>query len=447
MTKSMIKSSWLEKMVYGFGNVGANLCWTFMSMYVTMYYTDSVGISAAVAGTVMLVARLFDGISDVLCAMLFESCHMKLGKIRPWFMIAAPLLGISLFLSFHIPAGISEQMKVAWVAISYTFTAAVSYTIYNLAFSAILPLMSLESKDRSQTATIGSFVTVLGVTVMCMATPILLVQWGGSASQGAWSSLSTIYAVLCTILVFLMGALIKEKHPEGEAIAENAQVKEKTHFLSILKIVLKDKYTWLLLALFFLFYLYSGISSMLSYFYKDVMGDLSLYSLGATLGSMPQLLVFAVLPFLFRKMDKNKAVFWGIAAFVVGNGLFFLMPHNLTIVYASAVIKCLGMAPVTAVIYAYIPDLVDHIFEKSKIRVESVVSMSSSIGTKLGTGLGAALVGWSLAWAGYDGAAAVQSAGTQTGIIVMVSIVPLVIGALMMVLLHFWDLGKVEEKE
>ena len=126
--KILAKSSPLEKLIYGLGDVGANLCWTFMSMYVTMYYTDSVGISAAVAGTIMLVARVFDGISDVLGAMLIEKCHFKMGKIRPWFLIASPLLGISLFASFHVPAAWDSQAKVIYVFVTYTFTAAVSYT-------------------------------------------------------------------------------------------------------------------------------------------------------------------------------------------------------------------------------------------------------------------------------------------------------------------------------
>lgn len=76
-----VKSTKLEKAVMGIGNVGSNLCWTFMSMYITMYYTNSVGIAAATVGTIMLIARFLDGISDIIFGLLIEKVHFKMGKI------------------------------------------------------------------------------------------------------------------------------------------------------------------------------------------------------------------------------------------------------------------------------------------------------------------------------------------------------------------------------
>ena len=142
------KSTFLEKIFYGMGGVGMNLCWTFMLIYITVYYTNSVGISAGVVGTFMLASRLLDGVSDFAFAALMEKVHFKLGKIRPWFLICAPLLGISLILCFNVPMGLSASGKVAYAFATYAFTAAVSYTIANLAYAAFLPLLSQDDKDR-----------------------------------------------------------------------------------------------------------------------------------------------------------------------------------------------------------------------------------------------------------------------------------------------------------
>ncbi|MDR1904886.1 MAG: MFS transporter, partial [Treponema sp.] len=197
----LAKSTALEKGLYGLGQIGMNLCWTFMMMYVTMYYTDSVGISAAVVGTVMLVARLFDGAADVLCSMMFKRTHMKLGKIRPWFMIAAPLLGISLIMSFNVPADWSVSAKGIYVFVTYTFTAAVSYTIVSLAFASFLPLLSYDPIDRTKVSSVGMLMTNSGVVVMNYITPILLALNGGIQAPGAWRTVSLIYAVLSTVFV------------------------------------------------------------------------------------------------------------------------------------------------------------------------------------------------------------------------------------------------------
>lgn len=447
--KILIKSSPLEKLIYGLGDVGANLCWTFMSMYVTMYYTDNVGIAGAVAGTMMLVARLLDGISDVVFAGVIDKCHMKLGKIRPWFMISAPLLGIGLFSSFHVPLGWGTQAKVIYIFITYTFTAAVSYTIYNLAYSAILPLMSRDEQDRSTAATVGRFVTTGGVTIMFMITPTLLAMWGGERSTGAWNMISTIYSIICTVFVFLMGVVIKEKERPEEAAqagAAETQESEKSSFIDNLKVVLTTKYTWLLLLLFLLFYLFSGVSSVRTYYYKDVLGDLNLFSLGATLASLPSLFALLLIPFLFKKVERKKAVMAGLVIFCAASVVWMLCSGSLTVAYTCTVIMGLAQTPLTAVIFVYIADLVDYIWLKSKKRVEGVAAMASSIGTKLGTGLGSALVGWGLTWCSYDGTQAVQSSATQTGIVLMTTGLPLLIGILSLIIIFFWDIDKQKEK-
>lgn len=447
--KILMKSSPLEKMMYGLGDVGANLCWTFMSMYITMYYTDSVGIAGAVAGTMMLVARLLDGISDVIFAAVIDKCHMKLGKIRPWFLIAAPLLGIGLFASFQVPMGWSSQAKVAYIFITYTFTAAVSFTIYNLAYSAILPLMSLDEQDRSTTATVGRFITTGGVTIMCYVTPVLLAMWGGAQSSGAWQKISIIYAILCTVFVFLMGVIIKEKERPDEEEAQNAEAlnpsEHKVSFIDNLKVVLTTKYTWLLLGLFLLFYLFSGVTAVRSYYYKDVLGDLGLFSTGSMLASLPQLFALILVPFLFKKIDRKRAVMAGVIIFIAANIVWAIFSESLAVAYICTVIMGLAWTPLTAVIFVYIADLVDYIWMKQKKRVEGVAAMASSIGTKIGTGLGSALVGWGLTWCGYDGTAQAQTAGTQTGIILMTTGFPLVIGVLTLLILFFWNVDKEKE--
>lgn len=445
MVKTMEKkSTFFEKIIYGFGDVGANLCWTFMAMYIMTYYTDSVGVSAAIAGTIMLVARFLDGVSDVIFAMLMEKVHFKSGKVRPWFLIAAPLLGISLYLSFNIPASLSDSAKVIYVACTYTFTAAVSYTIYNLAYSSVLSVMTKDTEDRQKAATIGRFITTGGVTVMYYVTPVILMAFGGYNSQNAWSKLSLLYAVLCTVFVASMGLFIKEKSmPEEEGTqAAEVPVAEKRNLGEMLKIVLGSKYSWILLGMFFLFYLFSGLSSARVYFFKDVMGDFSLFSTASMLASLPQLFALLLVPFLFSKLGKRKAVISGMVVFVVCNVLFFLFHNNLTLIYALIVIMSLGMAPLTAIIYAYIADLADYLYTKAHEHVESLVAMSSSVGTKIGTGLGSAVVGWGLALIGYDGAAAVQTEQTLNGIVVMTTILPLILGVLIIVLLIMWDLDK-----
>ena len=86
-----------EKLAYALGDLGSNFVWTFISSFLTLYYTDSVLMSAGLIGTIMLICRIFDGVSDILMGMLLEKTRTKMGKARPWFGGSIiPLVGIQL---------------------------------------------------------------------------------------------------------------------------------------------------------------------------------------------------------------------------------------------------------------------------------------------------------------------------------------------------------------
>jgi len=266
-----------EKICYGLGGLGANFVWSFMSMFVLTYYTNSVGIAAAAAGTMMLVARLLDGVSDVFFAWVMQKVHFKMGRVKPWILISAPLLAVSLVLAFNIPGSLSDTGKIVYIYITYSFTAAVSYTIFNLAFAAYLPAMSFDPKDQVTASSIYNVITMGGVMALSMVTPTLLAMFGGIPDTGSWSKLSIIYALICLVGVTLMGLALKEKTPPETAEQAEAPVVAKKSFAETLKIIFSSKYTWMLLVVFFVFYLFSGASSGLAtYYFMYVMGDMTL---------------------------------------------------------------------------------------------------------------------------------------------------------------------------
>lgn len=436
--KSLEKSTLWEKIVYGMGNVGANLCWTFMIIYVTMYYTDSALVPAAAVGTVMLVARLLDGVSDVIGAVMIEKVRLPLGKIRPWFLIAGPLLGVSLWSCFHVPASLDATGKSVYVFVTYTFTAAVSYTIYNLAYSSILPLMSMDSADRNKAAVIGNILTNGGMMIMNMATPVLLGMWGGMKEQAAWGRLVTIYSILCAVFIFCIGIFVKEKDAPDET-----KETEKESMGKLLKIVLSSKYAWILLVMFALFYLSAGIAGIRVYYFRDILNSFELYGVCTTAVSLVTMGVMALVPAVMAKLGKNRTVIIGMIIYCVSNLAIFVVGRNLVAFIVLSVIGMgIGMAPISAVLYTYLADLVDYVAKKHHVRVEGLVAMASSVGTKVGSGLGGAVVGWGLALVGYNALAEVQSEGTQMGIMIITAGIPLVMGALILLCLKMWDVGK-----
>lgn len=85
-----------EKISYGFGDCAANIYVAVASTFLTAYYTDTVGLAAMAVGTMMLIARIFDGITDLIMGGIVDKTKSKYGKARPWVLWSAPFMFIGL---------------------------------------------------------------------------------------------------------------------------------------------------------------------------------------------------------------------------------------------------------------------------------------------------------------------------------------------------------------
>lgn len=448
-------SSTIEKIIYGLGDVGANLCWTFMASFVTLYYTDSAGIAAAAAGSFMLLSRVLDGVTDVICALLMQKVNTRWGKIRPWFWVAAPLLGIGVYISFNIPTGLSDTQKLMWAFLTYTFTGAVAFTIYNLAFTAILPLMSLDQDDRNKASSIQRIICGAGILLIMNVTPILLGIFGGEKSSEAWHTLTLIYAVICTVLVFLMGVIIKEKqfpaeaHTSVEAYVENTDVgtQKKEKVLTVLKKAVFNKYMPLLLIFFISYYVASTMySGALSYYCRDVMGNLNYMGPLSMAKTIPTMLAIPFCPAAFKKFGKRKVVILTMGIAAAAYILRMVNPANFVWVFIMSAIGGFCSGPASAAMFTFVADLADYVRLSTGTRAESLIAMTSSVGTKLGSGFGSAIIGWGLAIGGYDAALAQQSAGVLFSMNFMENAIPAICIAIAAVCLLLWDMDKRKEK-
>lgn len=435
------KTTTLEKILYGLGGVGMNLCWTFMMMFITVYYTNSAGIAAGVVGTFMLVSRLLDGVSDIVFAALMQKVHFKMGKVRPWFLIIAPVLGISLVLCFNVPAGWSASAKGIYAFITYAFTAAVSYTIVNLAFASFLPLISGDEDDRTKTSSVGNFIIMVGMMVMNYATPLLLALRGCENSQKAWTMISIIYAVLCTIFVAMI-SLIKEKEiVTAEAEEEIKAAEKQLTFTQALKYVLGNRYSWLLLAIFLFYYMLSGSTGgVIYYYFLYVIGDPTQYGNCSVAGSIALMIAITLTPVCFKKIGKRKTLIYSMVLIALSSLMVYLAPQNIALIICSTIIRQFAQAPITVATFVLVADVTTYIMKKNHVQISGYVAMTSSIGTKIGTGLGSAIVGWGLALSQFNAQAVVQSKMAISGITFMFSGLGAILAIIIAILISFWKI-------
>lgn len=438
--RNPLNSTPWEKFCYGMGDVGVNLVWTLPSSFLMLYYTDSVGISAAYIGTMMLICRLFDGFSDVLMGVIIDKTHTRWGKARPWLILMTIPMLLSIYFTFKVPAAGVGMQKV-YIFLSYFIMSVICYTAVNLSYHSMLPRFSLTSQDRASVSALRSIFALIVSVVVATITPMLLAGFGGSTSQAAWSKLNLIYCVVAFVAIMITFSQVKEK----KLLDENEQSKQAEPAVPLkeaVKILLSTRYFYISVFLFLSFYISNGTSGIMIYYARDVLGNENLMGLLSMSGMVPLLLAMPFVPALFKKFGKQKPMFVGMIISALCAFLMLLNPKNLMFYVGLSIVKSLASAPVMSAIYTFAGDIVDFNQWKHGIRTEGIATSVNSIGMKLGTGLGSALLGWMLAWGKYDAALAEQPSSAITAMIIVAIVIPALVSLASAVLLYFWDMEK-----
>ena len=432
------RPSFGRKVVYGFGDIGGGFVFLFVTSFLTLYYTDVAGISAAFVGTMMLVVRMFDGVSDILMGLLIEKTNTKWGKARPWVFIGSIPLSLSAVLVFSIPSGFSNTEKNIYAFITYWFMAVICFTIVNLSVQAMLPRFSPDQQDRTVVRTIINFMGGFEILGIAILTPKLLEAFGGQTSQKAWTTVVVIYAMLAMICLLICFFGSKEQVPP--TVANSAEM-SKTPIIPTLKILFKTRCFYLSIFIMVATNLSTScFSGSLVYYVTNVLGDMNYYGILSAARCLAFLIPAA--PFLIKKFGKRRAVLTGLAVCILAEVTVACFASNTLIVVVGMIVRNLAYMPLQAILFTLSAEIVEYIARKDGIRAEGIITSVNSFGTKVGTGLGSAIFGWTLAIGGYNGKLAVQSEFTLSCITVATFIIPAICTLIIFISMFCWNIDK-----
>jgi GPH family glycoside/pentoside/hexuronide:cation symporter len=444
-----IKSTLKEKLYYGFGNMGVYIMWSFVSVYVTVYASNCLNLSAtylSIFATVILVCRFFDGASDIVMGIIIEKTDTKLGKARFWYGISIIPLTICFFFVFFL-SGLDMTVSLVMISILYFLFTVVFYTMNSIAFNAELPTISEDPYDQSNVCTINSIFTSVGSLVGAFTLPILAAFAGtedGTTSQKAWSYFGLILALIALVGQILSFINVKEKK---EIKCKAKEKLSKSELKQGMLALLKSKYFYIAIAMFLInYYLSLSVSTVGSYYAIYVLGN-KWYS--TMFGSLPMITMGVGLlatPFLVKKIGKKNTLTAAITCVFLGNVIGSIAPYNFGVGITGAMIKGLGSAIVMSQLYTLAPDMVRYIQLKTGLRVEGMAASANSVGSKIGSGLGSAFVLWSLAWFGFNKDAGTNQVASATySFIALYWWIPAVLSLILLGLSLLWDINKKSE--
>ncbi|PRO67137.1 MFS transporter [Alkalicoccus urumqiensis] len=425
-----------EKAGYGAGDLASNLIFSAISMFLLFYYTDVVGVSAAIIGTIILVSRLLDGLTDIGMGIVVDKTKSRFGKARPWLLwMALPYALLSVALFTVPPMG--QAATLIYIVLTYNLIHIV-YTAINIPYGVLNSLMTQDQYERSQLNIFRMFMALGGASIVMFGTLPLVGMFGGG--QTGWTITFAIFGAIAGLLFLLTFFKTKER----VAAADGGEPGEKTVPLKTgLKALFRNKYWGLLVAFSIVTYTGMGLSSGVNVYYAEyILFRPDLVGILGLAGIFPVMVGLLFMAPVIKRFGKRNAMLIGLAVSLLGTVLLVIDPASTTLVLAGAFIRGIGMAPILGSFFAMLADTIEYGEWKTGVRTEGLVYSAGSFGTKVGMGLGAAALGWGLTLGGYAGGATEQSASAVTAIIVLFIWLPAVIAVLQMIILFFYRLDQ-----
>lgn len=446
---------WYQKVAYGSGDMASNCGYALISSFMMLYLTNAVGLNSAVIGTLMMASKLLDGVSDIFFGGLMDKTKSKLGQARPWMLFGQIGVSASLFLVFAIPS-MSQTMQYAYFFVFYTAFNAIFYTANSIAYASLAAKITKNGQERVQLGSIR-FIFATFTTLVISYNVMGLVERFGGGAQG-WRTVALLFAVIALVINTFSVLMVKEVPDEvsetaagekttlAEAKQEQTTATEKVSFGQSLILLLKNPYYILILGLYLVNYIYSGITQGAGiYFMTYYMGDPALLGTFSLVSLVPVMLILMVTPTLVKKFGTMRKMNLYARIVTILMGILFLigaLNKNLPLMLIAAFFRNMAGGPLTGTLNAMVAETSDYTYRTQKARIDGVMFSCSSIGVKLGGGIGSAVVGWLLAWGGFDGTVEVQSASAVNTIFFMYAVIPVIFGLIMAILVY---LLKVED--
>lgn len=439
---------WYQKATYGAGDLASNTSYGLVSSFVLLYLSDTLGLNTGVIGTLMLLSKVLDGISDVIFGNLIDRTKSKLGKARPWMLYAQIGVSLCLILLFSIPGSFSQTAQYAYFFAFYTTLNAVFYTANGIAYSALSALITRNKNERVQLGSIRFMFAVVTNIVMGFSVTNGVAAFGGGAA--GWRAVAVICAVIGLVVNTISCLSVKELPEEDAVIEEKRPQDDKIGFVQSLKLLISNKYYVLIVVIYIVYYFMSNLTTGSAiYFMENVLGDGSLMGMFSMTKMFPVIIALIFTPILVKKCgNMQKVNFWGyFISDILGVFLiYFSMKKSLSMMLLFMFLKGVFAGTLTGTLNALIAEISGYTFRTKGVRIDGMMFSCSSLGVKVGGGIGTAAVGWLLEAGGYVGTAAVQTDGAISMIFNMYITLPVILGIVITVLLAFMKVEKENQK-
>ena len=427
-----------DKLGYLFGDFGNDFTFVLSSSFLMKFYTDVMGVEAAIVGVVMMVARFVDAFTDVAAGRICDrSRSTPAGKFKPWILRMCVPVALSSFLIYQSGlSGLPMYAKVGYLLVTYILWGSVFYTFINIPYGSMASAISADPDDRQSLSTYRTMGGMLAGMIIGAGVPVFAYETihGNSVFSGRrFTLIAGVFSILSVFCYLACYFLTTERvRPQQESVEHQSvadMVKETLANRALLSIIAAS--IIMLLAQL-------TLQSMAGYIYPNYYNSPAAQSI-ATFMMLAGMSIAAVIARpLARRFGKAEiSVASNLLAVAVCVILFLTRPQNVWIYVAFQALCWLGLGVFSMVSWALLTDVIDDSELRSGVRSDGTVYALYSFARKLGQAASAGLTGALLSTIGYSQATAFDPSVVE-GIFNIATLVPALGFLLLAAVLWFW---------
>ncbi len=409
------KLSVKEKIGYGLGDTASHFVWDMVGFWILIFYTDTFGISAAAAGTIMLIARFWDMVSDPLMGIISDRTSTRWGKFRPYLLWMALPYSVLAVLTFSTP-DFGNTGKVIYAGVTYLLLMTV-FTAINLPYSSLGAVMTSDSYERAGLNSYRFIFAFIGQFIVTGTALYLANYFGKGDNAKGYQYTLMLFGVISFVLFMITFTTTKERvQPPAE---------QQKNLKQDLKNLFKNR-PWVIL--FFVgivsFIMFAVQNLSIAYYFKYYIGNEENVQLFNVIGTVALILGIPFSKPLAQRFGKRNVY---MASSLI-SGMFFILLYlpgneNIYSVYILNILAKFTYAPAVPLLWTMLADTADYSEWKFNRRATGLVFSAATFAQKAGWGIGGALAGWMLALFQFVPNAE-QTATSINGIKLMISVFP-----------------------
>lgn len=431
MNKIESKLSLKEKVGYSLGDTASHFVWDMVGFWILIFYTDTYGISAAAAGTIMLIARFWDMVSDPIMGIIADRTQTRWGKFRPYLLWMALPYSVLAVMTFSTP-NLGPTGKVIYAGITY-FLLMTVFTAINLPYSSLGAVMTSDSYERAGLNSYRFVFAFIGQFIVSGTALSLALYFGQGDTAKGYQYTLILFSIISFALFMVAFKTTKERVKPPKAQKESL----KEDFRNLLK-----NKPWMIL--FFVgiisFIMFAMQNLSIAYYFKYYVGKAENVQLFNVIGTIALIVTIPFSKPLAKRFGKRNV----FLASSLLSGFFFIClyfpgANDLTLIYVFNILAKMSYAPAVPLLWTMLADTADYSEWKSGRRSTGLVFSAATFAQKAGWGIGGALAGWLLAIFKFTPNVE-QTVTAITGIKLMISVFPGILYMSCAILLYFYTI-------